>query len=141
MAGNMAGDIVPTNLWRLPLIASELWEDISDLSPLNGTLNGLSISEDSKNVYVEAALPGVDPKNIDVSFEKGVLWIKGDTKEEESGKKYYRKASSSFSYRITVPGEVDFQTEPVATCKNGRMTVAFEKSKKVQPKKIVVKTV
>ena len=133
-------DIVPTNFWRFPLIATNLWEDLGELAPTNGTLSGLSVSEDEKSVYVEAAVPGVDPKNVDISFEKGTLWIKGEAKEEESGKKYYRKASSSFSYRITVPGDVDWNTEPEATCKNGMVLVTFAKSVKAQPKKIAVKS-
>lgn len=142
MARNVAVDIVPTsNFWRLPFIASDLWEDLTDLTPLNGTLSGLTVSEDAKSVYVEAAMPGVDPKDIDVSFEKGVLWMKGSAKhEEKDGKKYYRKASEEFSYRVAIPGEVDWNTEPVATCKNGMMTVTFAKSPKAQPKKIAVKT-
>jgi HSP20 family protein len=140
MAKNMAMNVAPTNFWRLPIIASDLWENLGDLVPMSGTLNGLSISEDEENVYVEAAVPGIDPKDIEVTFDKGVLWVKGESKEEEKkGKKYYRKASSSFSYRVAIPGEVDWKTEPVATSKNGLMTVAFPKSAKVPPKKISVK--
>lgn len=140
MTKDVAVGVRPTNFWRLPIIASDLWEDLGDLMPMSGTLNGLSISEDEKNVYVEAAVPGIDPKDIEVTFDKGVLWIKGESKEEEKkGKKYYRKASSSFSYRVAVPGEVDWKTEPVATSKNGLMMVAFPKSAKTQPKKIAVK--
>ncbi|MDP2638484.1 MAG: Hsp20/alpha crystallin family protein [Candidatus Levybacteria bacterium] len=136
----MANDLMRTNFWRIPIITSDLWEDLSDLVPMSGTLNGLSVSEDDKNVYVEAAVPGVDPKNVDVTFDKGVLWVKGAAEEEKKGKKYYRKASSSFSYRVAIPGEVDWKTEPVATYKNGVMRVTFAKSPKAQPKKIAVKT-
>ncbi len=136
----MTSDLIPANFWRIPMITSDLWENLSDLAPMRGTLNGLSIFEDDKNVYVEAAVPGVDPKNVDVTFDKGVLWIKGEVKEEEKSKKYYRKASSVFSYRVTVPGEVDWKKEPAATCKNGAMRVTFAKSPKAQPKKIAVKT-
>jgi len=140
MAKDMTVSVAPTNFWRIPIMAADLWDNIADLAPMNGTINGLSVSEDSKNVYVEAAVPGIDPKNVDVTFEKGVLWIKGEMKEEErEGKKYYRKASSDFSYRVTVPGEVDWNEEPVATYKNGMMKVIFAKSPKTQPKKIAVK--
>jgi len=135
-------DIVPTNFWRFP-IGPTIWEDMTDLDnwfsplPSNGALSGLAISEDDKNVYVEASVPGVDPKDIDVTFHKGILWIKGEAKEEEKEKKYYRKATSAFSYRISVPDEVE---EPQAECRNGVMKVTFVKSSKSQPKKIAVKT-
>lgn len=135
----MRFDMVPTNFWRLPRVSSDLLEDISEWMPTYGTLNGLSVSEDEGNVYVEAAVPGIDPKAVDVTVHKGLLWIKGEAKEEEKKKKYYRKATSSFSYHITLPEGVDTAKDPVAECKNGVMKVTFVKSPKTQPKKIAVK--
>jgi HSP20 family protein len=101
----------------------------------------LSLSEDDKHIYVQAQVPGVDPKNIDVTYHDGYLWIRGEAKESEEDKKrkYYRHATSSFSYRVAIPSEVDMKTEPEATYKHGVMTVTFAKSPKAQPKKITVK--
>ena len=108
--------------------------------------SGLTVSEDDKYVYVEAAVPGLDPDRVEVTFDKGVLWIRGNQEDEKSGeagsgsvRKFYRKASSAFSYRVAVPGEIDSSKEPEATCKNGVMKVAFAKTPEVQPKKITVK--
>ena len=131
-------DLVPGSLWRFPRLPS-IWEDDEDWGLMTNTPTGLTISEDEKNVYVEAAVPGVDPKDIEVTFSKGVVWIKGESKEEEKKKKYYRKAMSSFSYRVAVPGDVDPKAEPQAECKNGKMTVTFAKAPQAQPKKIAVK--
>lgn len=139
-------DLVPMNFWNFPVIPS-VWEDITDIDnwlpafPNYGTLSGLSISEDDKNVYVEAAVPGVDPKAVDVTVHKGVLWIKGEVKEEKKKKKYYRKATSSYSYRMSLPDTVDTTKEPDAVCKNGIMKVTFAKAPAAQPKKIAVKAV
>lgn len=139
-------DIVPTTFWRFPIKPS-LLDDMTDLDnwfsamPTYETANGLSISEDDKNIYVEAAVPGVEPREIDITFHKGMLWIKGEAKEEEKKKKYYRKATASFSYRVAIPEDVDMTTEPEAVCKNGVMTVTFAKSVKTQPKKITIKAV
>jgi len=133
-------DLVPGSFWRFPAFRMpSVWDDDDDLQ-IASTPSGLSISEDEKNVYIDASLPGVDPKDVEITFDKGMLWIKGETKEEEKGKKYYRKATSSFSYRVAVPGEIDSKKEPEATCNNGVMTVAFAKSPVSQPKKIAVKT-
>lgn len=101
---------------------------------------GLTISEDDKYVYVSAAVPGVDPKDVEITFDKGVVWIKGEVVEEEKDKKFYRKASSSFSYRIAVPGDIDVEKDPEATSKHGVMTVKFTKKPQSQPKKIAVKS-
>jgi HSP20 family protein len=139
-------DIVPSNFWRLPIIPSVL-EDITDVDnwlpalPTYGALSGLLISEDDKNVYVEAAVLGVDPKDVDVIFHKGMLCIKGQAKGEEKKKKYYRKATSSFSYRIAIPEDVDGKTEPQAECSKGVVKVTFAKFSKTQPKKIALKAV
>jgi len=135
----MVYDLTPSSFWRTPIRFPSFWDDDDELSLNSAASNGVSISEDEKNVYVEAALPGVNPKDVEVTFDKGMVWIKGETKEEEKEKKYYRKAVNSFSYRIAVPGELDGQKEPEATCKNGVMTVSFAKSAVKTPKKIAVK--
>jgi HSP20 family protein len=103
--------------------------------------SSLSVYEENSHVCVEAALPGLKPEDIDVSYEKGVLWIRGRKKEEEEDKqkKYYRKASSEFSYSVHVPGNIDERVEPEATFKHGVMKVAFKKVEKTEPKKIKVK--
>ena len=131
-------DLVPRSFWRFPATPS-LWEDEEDWGTLTNWPSGLSLSEDNSHVYVQVAVPGVDPKDIEVTFDKGIVWIKGEAKEEEKEKKYYRKAASVFSYRVAVPGDLDTNKEPEAAVKNGVMTVTFAKSPKTQPKKISVR--
>jgi len=117
-----------------------IWDDEDEwLKPVSS--NGLSISEDEKNVYVEASLPGIDPKDVEMTFQDGYLWIRGEAKEEETDKKkkYYRQSSKAFSYRVAVPGDVDEKVEPIASSKHGVMTITFSKSPKTQPKKIQIK--
>lgn len=134
------GGLLTRDFWRFPMISfPSFMEDIEDMIPTANLLNGLSVSEDDKNVYVEASVPGLDPKEVDVTFSKGVLTIKGEKKEEEKGKTFHRKATRSFFYRVT-PGDVDPKAEPQATCKNGVMTITFAKVPEAKPKKIAVKT-
>lgn len=135
----MIYDIAPSSFWRTPVKFPSVWDDDDELALTAGSPSGVSISEDEKNVYVEAALPGIDPKDVEITFDKGVVWIKGESKEEEKGKKYYRKAASAFSYRIAVPGELDQNKEPEASCKHGVMTVTFTKSAAKTPKRIPIK--
>lgn len=137
----MSFDIVPRSFFGPR--AFNFWDDEDNwLSPVSSTSSGLSISEDENNVYIEAAVPGIDPKNIEVTFDKGVLWVKGQQEDEDSdkNKKYYRKASNMFSYHVAVPGKIDDKQEPEAVCKNGVMKVVFKKQPEVQPKKLTVKT-
>jgi len=138
----MAFDIVPHSFWTFPSFRfPSLWEEEEEENYLSlpNVPSGLAISEDDKNVYVEAAVPGVEPDNVEVTFNKGVLWIKAEGEEEEKGKKYYRKASRCFSYRVAVPSNIDEKIEPEAVCKNGVMKVTFAKTPESKPKKITVK--
>lgn len=134
-------NIVPMRAVGLPTFRLPSLDDLGDILPTSA-VEGLSIYEDNKNIHVEAALPGINPEDVDISYDKGVLWIRGETKEEEQGgkRKYYRRASNSFSYRITLPAEVDMNVEPKASLDRGVLTVTFAKSPQAQPKKIQLQT-
>ena len=134
----MAFDIIPRSFWnmnsRLPSILDE--DDWSSFLPSSG----LTISEDENHVYVEAAVPGLDPDKVEITYEKGILWVRGsaENQEEDKNRKFYRRASQSFSYRVAVPGEIDQSQEPKARYKNGIMKIAFSKLPKTEPKKIAI---
>ena len=135
----MANDLVARNFWTFPRLPS-LWDDDDDFLTFPQVPSGLTVSEDDKNVYVEAELPGLTPEDVEVTFDKGVLWVKGEAGEEDKSKKYYRRSQRSFSYRVAVPGDIDLGKDPDAEYKNGVMTVTFAKSPVAQPKKIAVKS-
>jgi HSP20 family protein len=133
----MPFDLIPKKMF--------LWDEDDDFltTPTSSAQNGLSVSEDENKIYVEAAVPGIDPKNVEITFHEGYLWIRGEQEQEEKDKKkkYYRRASQSFSYRVAIPGDVDIKKEPEAIYKRGIMKITFDKSPKVQPKKITIKSV
>lgn len=133
-------NLVPRDFFSVPRFPS-VWDDEDDFWTMSNTPSGLTVSEDEKNVYVEAAVPGAEPEKVEITFDKGMLWIKGqqETEEKDKQKKFYRKASSLFSYRVAVPGEIDNDKEPQAVCKNGVMKIVFAKKPEVQPKRIAVK--
>lgn len=140
----MVLSLMPRRMLSFPnLDFPEIWDDNDSWLSDPSTQNGLSLSEDEKNIYVEAAVPGIDPKDVEITFQDNYLWIRGTAKDEEQDKKkkYYRKTSRSFSYRVAVPGDIDSTKEPEATYRHGIMTVSFPKSPKVQPKKIQLRAV
>src|SRR5579884_1418173 len=112
--------ITPRTFWRFPSFTVPSLEDIEAVLPTSNLLNGLSVSEDDQHVYIEAAVPGVNPADVEVTFEDGIITIRAEKKEEEKAKKYQRKASSSFFYRVAVD-DVDTKKDPDAVCKNGVM--------------------
>lgn len=133
-------NLVPRDYFGIPTLA-DIENDLLAF-PQTQVANNVTISEDDKNVYVDAAVPGVNPQDIDVTFDHGVLWIRGESQSKEEGKKkkYYSKASTAFSYKIAVPGDVDQKATPQATCDNGVVEVTFPKSAEAAPKKISVKS-
>jgi HSP20 family protein len=136
----MPNDLVMRPFWDFsPFRMSSLLDD-EDSWPTAGYSNGgLSISEDDGSVYIEAAVPGVNPEDVEMTFHNGILKIHGKSKsEEKKDRKNYRSMTNEFSYQVAVR-DVDSNVEPEATCKNGVMEVKFAKSKAAQPKQIKVK--
>lgn len=127
--------LVPRSFFSLP----SLIDDQDDWSFFSNMPSGLSVAEDEKSVYVEAAVPGVEPKDIDVTFEKGVVRIVAESKKEEKeGKKYFRRSQSSFSYQFSVPTDVDMGADPTTKIDHGVLHLTFTKSEKAQPRKIKI---
>lgn len=122
------------SFWRWPSV----WEDEDWVPALDN--RQLDVYETKDEVVVKANVAGVKPDKVDVTFEKGVLWIRAEEEEEsKEGKKYYRKASRSYSYKVAVPGNVDLKAEPQAEVDEGVVTVTFKKTEEAKPRKIPVK--
>lgn len=125
----------PMQLMRWP----NIWDE-EDLMPTIADSN-LDIFETENEVVVRANIAGVPDDKVDITFEKGVLWIRAEeAKEETEGKKYYRKATRSYSYKVAVPGNIDLKTEPDAAIEHGVVKVTFRKAEEAKPKKINIKT-
>lgn len=124
----------PLQLMRWP----SMWDE-DELLPTVAESN-LDIYETENEVVVRANVAGVQDDKVDITFEKGVLWIRAEEEEESrEGKKYYRKASRSYSYKIAVPGNIDMKQDPDAVIEHGVVRVTFTKAEEAKPKKISVK--
>lgn len=100
----------------------------------------LSLYEDEHTITAEAALPGLSENEIEVIFENGTLSIQGTKKEsaDDQKKRYLRKMNSSFTYQLTMPGDIDETIRPSAECKDGIARITFQKQKKIEPMRIQV---
>jgi HSP20 family protein len=102
----------------------------------------VDIKEEENQFLITADVPGVDPENIDVTMENGLLTIKGERKFEsdvkENGYRRFERLHGTFYRRFSLPDYADADNIS-ATCKNGVLTVTVPKSGAVKPRRIEVK--
>ncbi len=100
------------------------------------------IYEDEEGVALRFELAGVDPKDVDVGFENGVLTVKGERKLEKEDKRenYHRveRSYGTFTRSFTLPGSVDAEKIKAET-KNGVLTVTLPKKAEAKLRAIQVK--
>ncbi len=102
----------------------------------------VDIKEETNRFLITADLPGVDPKDIEITMENGVLTIKGErtseATEEKEGYKRVERVSGTFYRRFSLPDSADAENIE-ATGKDGVLTITLPKHEKVQPRRIEVK--
>jgi HSP20 family protein len=102
----------------------------------------LDVSETKNEIVVKAEIPGIDPKDIDISLADGLLTIRGEKKQEKEEKEenYHliERSYGSFSRSVRLPGEV--KSDKInATYKNGLLKVSLPKSEEAKKKEIKIK--
>src|SRR5690349_18705415 len=53
----------------------------------------VAVWEDEDHVYVEAEVPGIADKDVDITVHKGMLFIRGERRPEE-GRRYFYNGRS-----------------------------------------------
>lgn len=103
----------------------------------------VDVSETPTDVIVKAEIPGVDPKDIEVTICGDSLTIKGERKKEEEQKdeNYHRieRSYGAFARTLKLPVEVD-QDKAEAIYKDGILKLTLPKIKPEPAKKIEIKT-
>lgn len=101
----------------------------------------VDVSETTKELIVKAELPGMDPKEIDVSVRGDVLTLRGERKKEEEkkGENFRRleRRYGAFTRSIRLPAEVD-ANKVSAEYKDGVLKISLPKTKEASEKKIEV---
>lgn len=102
----------------------------------------VNVEETEKEIIVTADLPGIDPKDVDITIEHNVLTVKGECKveEEEKKKNYHRveRSYGSFQRSLLLPDTVESE-KITATSKNGVITITLPKTRESLRKRIEVK--
>jgi HSP20 family protein len=102
----------------------------------------VDVSETGKKVIVKSEIPGMDPKEIDISVNGNRLTLRGERKREheEKDENFHRveRTYGAFYREIGLPAEVD-SSKADATYKDGVLTVKLNKTKDSTTKRIEVK--
>ncbi|TLY17123.1 MAG: Hsp20/alpha crystallin family protein [Nitrospirae bacterium] len=120
------------------------------LSDALGTVGAETVWAPACNAYeveqgfwIQAALPGMERKDINISLEDGLLTLKGERKEEtaESQRTYFLReiGSGPFSRSFRLPTNVD-ASKASATYKDGVLTVGLPKREEAKPSRITIET-
>ena len=105
----------------------------------------VNLSEDRDHLYVEALMPGVDPKTLDVQIVQETLRVTGEKPRWPSGAPriqedaYYRneRAAGRFLRTITLPTTVDDKMI-AAKYEHGVLHVTLPKAESAKPRHITV---
>jgi len=101
----------------------------------------VDIREEADKYVLMADLPGVDPKDIEITMENGMLTIKGERKleEQENHEGYTRleRVRGIFHRRFSLPETANVE-KISARCHNGVLEICIPKQEKVQPRRISV---
>jgi HSP20 family protein len=118
------------------------WRPVSTFS---FSAPAIDMSEDDKAYKISAELPGLDPKDVDVSVSGNTLVLKGEKRQEKEEKDknyhYSERAYGSFQRAFELPASVD-HPKIAADFSKGVLTITLPKTPDAQKqqKKIEVKS-
>lgn len=104
------------------------WDPSQVLDQLVMSFGGtpVKVKHEQDRVFITADMPGVDPANVDLTFEAGNLYISGQRDDQ--------------SYRLSVHVGDDYNADTIeAQLDKGVLTIVAEKRPEAKPKKIALK--
>ncbi|HMQ96382.1 MAG TPA: Hsp20/alpha crystallin family protein [Candidatus Saccharibacteria bacterium] len=111
------------------------------MSPIKGVnIPTTDVFTKDNNLVVEAHLPNFEQKDVNIEVENGTLVISAERheKEEDKGKQYVvRESSSSFYRRIALPKRADAD-KVEAHLDDGVLKVSIPLTPLPEPKKIAI---
>ena len=149
-------NLIPRKESQLSTMLPSLWDGDFDALfnrlPWNIVAEGIpepalmmpavDVCQDEKAVTVRAELPGVDPENLHISIEKGMLVLSGEKREEkkETEGAFIRTECRYGSFYRLIPLPETIQEKGVtAEVDNGVVTIRIPRKEAEKPHRIPVK--
>jgi HSP20 family protein len=101
----------------------------------------VNVREDNENLYVEALIPGVDPKGLEMSVLGNTLTVSGERKEQNLGKVTWHRrerGTGRFLRAVDLPAEIDIDRVK-AEFRDGVLNVTLPKAASAKPRQITIK--
>ncbi|MFO0889829.1 MAG: Hsp20/alpha crystallin family protein [Isosphaeraceae bacterium] len=127
---------------RLESFFDRFFNDLGEpLARPNGSWSPMPVAiwSDENNLYIEAEVPGVTEKDVEVTVHGDVLSIRA-VREEPAGRRYAHngRVFGRFERAMALPEAVD--TDRIdATVVNGVLSLTLPKKADARPKKISIK--
>ncbi|MFZ2314415.1 MAG: Hsp20/alpha crystallin family protein [Gammaproteobacteria bacterium] len=118
------------------------WEKDFTAMEMTNWVPKVDVKEKDNQYIIRADIPGVNPKDIEVSLDNGTLSIKGkkesETKEEKEDYVRIERSSGSFYRALSLPNAGD-ESKITAKSKNGVLEITIPKNNKYSSHKIQIK--
>ena len=90
----------------------------------------LDIHETEKQYVITLEVPGVEEKDIQLTLDDDVLWVRGEKRQEEERKDaqyhFVERSYGSFQRALNLPADAN-QDAINASFKNGVLTITLDK--------------
>jgi HSP20 family protein len=112
----------------------------SEETQATGWNPAVDVLEETERIVVKVEAPGVEEKDLRVTFEDGLLTIAGERQfERKDDRNYHRieRAYGTFTRTFTLPRSVD-GTKITANYRNGVLEVEIPKKEESRPKQVQI---
>lgn len=121
-----------------------------DLPAFNGGIQGMSewtpavdVREEENRYVIQADVPGMQPEDLEVTMENGVLSIRGErrheSEKEHDGARHVERSYGSFLRRFSLPDAVS-DDDVKARIDKGVLNLEINKREESRPKKIEIQS-
>jgi HSP20 family protein len=100
----------------------------------------VDVLEENEKIVVKVEVPGIDEKDLRVTFEDGLLTVAGERQfERKDDRNYHRieRTYGTFTRTFTLPRSVD-AAQIKAEYRNGVLEIEIPKKEESRPKEIAI---
>ncbi len=110
---------------------------------VNAWSPAVDVAETDKELQLDLELPGINPDDVEITAENGVLTVRGqkhsERKEGDEQSRYHlvERSYGSFSRSFQLPQGLD-DSKIEANCENGILSIRIPKAALPQPRRIQI---